>query len=250
MSRLPTAARVAASLALVGGAAGSLQAAAQTTSTVYSPAISEGYRGIQLGLGATDAGDGREDRTGARFIYDHALDSRRMFRMQVVGNDRGKEGFEYAYIQPSFYQELTPDSAKVWKSTLRLDFRLTEGQAPEQTSAHLANQFDFGGGWRARAHFIGTAQFGDAAADGLFLATRSSLSKSLGEGAYLGVDMFNNFGSTSALGSFKDQVHQAGPLFTARFSEHLTWNAGVLFGLSERAPDADFRFWIVRTFGD
>lgn len=236
---------------LAGCLAGTvLPAAAQTTSTVYNPVIEKDYRAIQFGLAATHAGDGREDRTGGRFIFDNAIDSRRMVRLQVVGNDRGKEGFEFAYIQPSFYQELTPDDAKFWRSTLRFDLRLTEGQAPEQTSLHWANQWDFAGKWRARLHGIGTVQFGDNSADGAFLNTRASIVRKLGGNRYLGVDMFNNYGNTDALGSFKDQIHQAGPTFTAPFDKQLTWNVGVLFGLNDRSPDADVRFWIVRTFGD
>jgi hypothetical protein len=229
---------VAASLTWTGAAQ------AQTTSTVYGTSISEGARSFQVGGATTQAGDGREDRTGARFVYDHSLDSRRMVRFQVVANDRGKEGMEIAFIQPSFYQELTADDAKFWKSLLRLDLRLAEGQAPEQANLHWANQFDLSKEWRARAHLIGTGQFGDAAADGLFVSFRSNLSRSLGNGRYLAVDMFNNLGSTSAMGSFRTQIHQAGPTYTARLNDKLTWNVGVLFGLNDRSPDADLRFWL------
>ncbi|MBI1340281.1 hypothetical protein GC169_08755 [bacterium] len=222
-------------------------ASAQTLASAFSPIVTPGERTWQMRTAFTVAGDGREDRAAFRFNYDHALNTRRRLRGQVVATDRGPNGMEFSFFQAELLWEVTPETNRFWRSAVRFDARIADGPDPEQLGFNWTNQFNLGDGWRARASLLNSVQLGDQARDGVFLQTRASLVKQRADGWLYGVEAFNLYGSTSALAGFNDQTHQIGPVVGGRFNKQWSWYSGVLAGVSDRAPDADIRFWLTRS---
>lgn len=60
--------------------------------------------------------------------------------------------------------------------------------------------------------------------------------------------MFNSYGRTPSFGSFQQQKHQIGPAFIGRFTNGLSYNLGMLFGVSEAASDLDLRVFLSKSF--
>jgi hypothetical protein len=243
--------RIAGFAALLGASVAlcALPATAQNLSSVSNPRITEGYRAVQVRFAATHSEDDREDRSAIRMNYDHALDSRTQVRGQIIADDRGRDGMELTSFQVAIQRELTPDDAPKWSSAVRVDARLGMGGAPEQAAAAWQNEYRFAQGWRSRFVLQAAVQSGDQASDGVLLQTRWNIARTFKNGAYAGVDIFNTLGSTAALGSFETQSHAIGPTVGFRVNRRLLVNAGVLFGLTDPAADADFRLWFVQTLG-
>jgi hypothetical protein len=225
-------------------------ALAQTTSSVSSPLVTEGNRSLQLGLATGFAEDDAPTRNAARMLYDHALSGRTQLRAQASFDDRTSDGLAFSFLQLAWTQEITPEANRFWNSAIRTEVRFAEGSRPEQLAVNWFNQFNLGDGWRIRANGQVMGQSGDRARDGAFLQTRFQIGRQAPNGFYAGVDMFNTYGSITALGQFDEQVHSAGPMVGMRLSPHFRVNAGALAGLSDAAPDAEFRVWGTWTIGD
>jgi high-affinity iron transporter len=59
-----------------------------------------------------------------------------------------------------------------------------------------------------------------------------------------GVEYHADFGEFQADNSFDQQKHQLGPVFTGRIGDHVKYDVGYLFGLSDAAPDGRLK-WII-----
>ena len=63
----------------------------------------------------------------------------------------------------------------------------------------------------------------------------------------LGVELYNNFGNTGNIGGFDDQSHTIGPIISLPIAKDLSIFAGTLHGISDAAPDTEFRLWLTKT---
>ena len=79
------------------------------------------------------------------------------------------------------------------------------------------------------------------------MSTRSSLSYKLDNGQSLGLEMFNNYGKASDMGSFNQQNHSIGPMLGGKLGG-FGYNIGYHAGISNGAPDHAFRFWLSKSF--
>ncbi len=224
-----------------------IPASAQTTGGVFGPDVKAGASGFQYRF-AWAAGDGSApDRYAHRLHWDQSLDGRRSLRL--IASATGPSGdLEFATTEAQLLLELTPDTAHDWTSALRFD--LSAGFNGRANSAGIGwtNEFDLGGGWTTRAIAMTAVEFGDHARDGLFLQSRFRINKRLEGGQGIGVELFDSYSSTDALGRFDDQNHRAGPYLTLPLHDGWSLFAGTLFGLSDRAADEEIRFWAGRSF--
>lgn len=224
----------------------SIAALAQNTGGVFPPMVNEGHRSLQYRVAANP--DNAQDEFGfaQRIHYQQAINGDFMWR--VVGQTRKttNSDLDLDYLQTELFWELSDDD-DTHKTGFRFDARVRNDNRSEQFGLNWMNQFNLEDGWRARAVFMSAVQTGDNSADGVNLQTRGQLAKSF-DGYTLGFDMFNNYGNTGRIGSFKTQTHTIGPFIAAPVSDKFSIYAGPLFGISKAAPDLEARLWFTRGF--
>lgn len=236
---------VATGLAVSGLA---FSAAAQNTGGVFGPVVNPDFAEIQYRLAYVPEDDGLDHRYAQRLHGAYSLDSRRMARLIVQGRDRGgPDGFDFDFVQAELFWELSDEQATAWNSGVRFDARLSGDDRPDQLGANWTNQFRLSDRLRARAVALSAVQLGDNAADGVLLSARGSLIYDLEDGYSLALESYNSLGSTEDFG-VEDRSQQLGPVLSGTLEGGWTWSGGVLAGLSDPAPDTDFRVWLGRRF--
>lgn len=228
-------------------AALSLTAGAQTLGGVFGPAVKADTEDVQYRLSWIPEENGRPDRYGHRLHWERALDSRRMIRFLAAASGPAGDT-EATNLDVQLFQELTPEGPRTWRSGFRFDLSAGLNGRASAAGLHWMNEFDIGSGWSARAVAMSTVQFGEAAQDGVFLQSRFRLNRSFSDGYGAGVEVFNTYGSTEALGRFDEQNHRAGPYITLPLADGWRVYAGALVGLSDRAADNEARLWLGRAF--
>lgn len=224
----------------------SFNAQAQNTGGVFPPMVNDGHRSVQYRI-AIDPDNAQDDLGFAqRLHYQQAINGDFMWR--VIGQTRktASSDFDLDYLQAELFWELSDDDDK-HKTGLRFDARVRDDNRAEQFGLNWMNHFNFEDGWSARALVLTSIQTGNNSADGVNLQTRGQIAKRL-NGYSLGIDMFNGYGNTGSLGSFKTQNHTIGPFISTPVSDNISIYAGPLFGISKAAPDLEARLWITRGF--
>lgn len=224
----------------------SLSAQAQNTGGVFPPSVNEGHKSAQWRIAVDPDGNNNDFRYATRLHYQQTINDDFMWRVIGQANNRGDSDIKLDFVQAELFWELSDKNDKN-KTGLRFDARYRDDNRPSQLGVNFMNQFDLGEGWRARAVGLTHYQFGDNARDGINLQTRWQLAKQVEKGAFIGVEMYNNYGYTDDIRGFDQQNHTVGP-FVALPLDGISVFAGPLIGISEAAPDLEARLWVTRAF--
>lgn len=222
-------------------------AMAQNTGGVFPPMVNEGHKSLQYRIAINPDNAAGETGFAQRLHYQQSLNGDMMWR--VVGQARKTDDsdFDFDFLQAELFWELSDDEDQ-HKTGLRFDVRLRDEDRAEQLGLNWTNQFNFDNGWSARAVALTAVQIGENAADGVNLQTRGQIARKLESGHSIGIDMFNNYGRTGNIGSFKTQGHTIGPFIAAPLGDGVSLYGGPLFGLSKAAPDLEARLWVTKGF--
>ena len=219
---------------------------AQNTGGIFGPVVNEGHKSWQY-LATIDPDNAAGNLGFAqRLHYQQAINGELMWRVVGQTKKTAASDLDFDFLQAELFWQITPDKQD-YQTGLRFDATLRNDNRPEQLGLHWTNQWRFAEGWQARAIAMSGVQLGDNSTDGVFLQGRSHIQKSIDGGKAIGIEMFNNFGSTENLGSFKDQNHTLGPYITVPIGNNFSIFAGSLFGLSKATADNEFRLWLTKT---
>lgn len=232
--------------AIASALVGNGPAAAQNTSNVSGSDVKAGARTLEYRAAFAPEHDGEPSAFQHRLHYRRAFGERWGAKIAAVQNERGGGDLEFRSILVEVQRQiLESEDTGGWDSAFRFDGRIpTEDNRPGRARADWLNSIDFGEGWRLRANVYLGHEIGDLARDGFTLETREEVTRKFDGGMRIGAQMFNNYNTTAHLGSFDEQRHQLGPVVKGEIGEHLGFTASVLFGLSEEAPDTDFRLFL------
>lgn len=235
-------------IALLMSLTASAQALAQNTGGVFGPIVNEDHKAIQYRITVDPEDAAGELGFAQRLHYEQSINDAFMWR--IVGQTRKTvdSDFDFDYLQGELFWQLTHDTARN-QMGFRLDGRVRSDNRPNQVGLNWMTQFDLGDDWHARALALSTAQFGDNAADGVFLESRFNIYKRFDTGFTAGLEMFNKLGNTDdEVGIFKTEGHSIGPFVSAPLTRDVSIFAGALFGISDVAADEELRLWITKTF--
>jgi len=235
------------SLALLAALMTPQIAAAQNTGGVFPPMVKDGHKSAQYRIAINPDNANGETGIAHRLHYQQSLNGDMMWRIIGQTKKTADSDFDLDFIQAELFWELSDDEDQ-HKTGLRLDARLRDEGRAEQLGLNWMNQFNFENGWSARALILTSVQIGDTGADGVNLQTRGQIARKMESGHTFGIDMFNNYGRTGNIGSFKTQGHTIGPFVAAPFGDGLSLYAGPLFGLSKAAADVEARLWLTKGF--
>lgn len=223
-------------------------AQAQNTGGVFGPDVAPGSQALEWRTTVAPGSDGRSDRVASRLHYQRSATDDLRLRAVLQGADEpaADSDFDFDFLQLEAQWQFREDEESGWDSALRLDLQIAEGRA-NLLGLNWTSDIPLGGVWRARGILMTAVQLGPQRGDGLFLQTRASISYGLGNGTRLEVQSFNIYGSTKGFGDFNDQNHAVGPAVAGKFGRRWSYEASVLFGVTDATADADFRFFISRS---
>lgn len=233
-------------LAFFGSFIVSETAFAQNTGGVFGPVVKEGHRSFQYRAAVNP--DNALGQTGfaQRLHYQQAIDTNFMWR--ILGQTRKTDAsdIDFDFLQAELFWQLTDDKED-YQTGLRFDARLRDEGRAEQLGLNWMNQWKLSDAWSARFLTLTALQLGNNAADGLNIQTRGRVTYKTESKVTLGVELYNNFGNTGNIGGFDDQSHTIGPIVSLPIAKDLSIFAGTLHGISDAAPDTEFRLWLTKT---
>lgn len=223
-------------------------AAAQTTGTVFGPEVDPEGREFEYRIAAEFEQSGDDASLSHRLHYQQALTDTLRWRALISYDDPIGGDIELDHIQGELLWQIIDRTPSGYSSGLRFDARISEGDdVPHEIGVNWTNQWVLNDQWRVRALLLLDRDVGLQSNDDWIVETRASVRRSLDNGLTVSVESFNEFGGVDAgFGSFDDQSHQLGPVLGGDLGANLEWSAGVLFGVSDSAPDQDFMLRLTR----
>ena len=216
-----------------------------TTATVFNPDVNEGDRSLEYRMSYVP-----ED-TPAPYVFSHRLHFQYAFddrlRARLVASQRSIDGrsLDYRFTRLEMQWQYRESETHEWDAALRFTV-LFGDESPDAIGVLWSAQRSFGAGWQIRGNAAIGREFGSTGAGGIRLLASAQLTKSIGTGRRLGLEMFSDMNSTAGIGRYSDQQHMLGPIFKASFNSKWTLNAGYLFGISEAADTGAWRLMIVQ----
>jgi hypothetical protein len=221
----------------------SFPAFAQFTGGVSGPDITEGGRSIGYRAALDPDSNGLAQRVHVQSSLNGDLAVRGV--VQFHKTDGSSTSFDF--FQGEVRWQITSDAAR-WKSGLRADVRLRDGNQAGQASLHWLNQTQVSEALRARLAVIATIQAGPNRQKGLLLQTRGDLSGRLTDNIDAGVEIYNSYGPADSILPVAAQSHLVGPFVSLPLTASLNLRTSALIGLTERSPDATFRVFLDQNF--
>jgi hypothetical protein len=221
---------------------------ASNTSGVHGPGVKGGDKSMQLRLALSPGDeDGQDDYWGYRLHYQQAFNDK--VRGRIILQYRDRNEFLYEYIRAELlYNFKKKQQNGMWASGVRFEIRQRRSDNPEQFAVSWTNQWDLTNGIRVRGIISSSWQFGsDKASSNTEIETRASVSKKLDNGLRVGVEMFNDLGRLSDVGSFNDQGHQIGPMIGGTIGD-IKYEFRYLAGVSDGARDHNFGLRFNKSF--
>lgn len=229
-------------LALLVWAGLSLSAAAQNTSGVLGPDVKEDSRSIGYRI-AFDLDTGE---FAQRLHYQQAINRDLRWRAVIRTRETDSNDFDFDYVQAELLWQISPDGNR-YRTGLRFDARLRDNDRPGQLGLNWANQWKFGDGWTTRLVGVSALQIGENRRTGISFGPRAQVSKKLDGGTKIGVDYFGSFGDSDKF-AFKKTRQGMGPYVSTKLVGKTDITVGLLFGLTEAAPDTDLRLFLTQGF--
>jgi hypothetical protein len=237
-------------VALGLGLAAAPQTQAQTTGSVFGPGVSQGEREAEYRLGVEWEEAGDTPSLAHRFHIQTSMTDALRWRLIAAWEDPAHGDLELDYVQGELLWQILETTPSGYASAVRFDARISEGDnTPHEIGLNWTNQWTLNDQWRLRALVLFDRDVGPNAKDDWILETRASLSRRFENGYRITLESFNEFGGLDAgFGGFDDQNHQLGPVLSGPLAYDVDWSAGLLFGLSDSAPEQDLVLRLSRPF--
>ncbi|MEM8988030.1 MAG: hypothetical protein AAGC95_15040 [Pseudomonadota bacterium] len=214
---------------------------AQNTSGVFSPTVDDGESSLQYRGGY----DPDTDAHAHRLHYQRAISDDLRWRILAQGRKRNDQDFDFDYARAELMWQLNEDGA-AWRHALRFELRVRDEDRPGDVTVHWTNHVKVTDHFSYRIIGGVSAEFGANTDDGLLLQTRARANWKTDAGPSVGVEMFNQYGSTADFADFEDQRHQIGPYTSFDIADNWSVFTGALFGVTDVASDTELRFWLER----
>lgn len=219
-------------------------AAAQNLAGVPNPDIRAGEKSLEYRAAFAPESDSGPERFGHRLHYQRALGDDWRVRAFVVQTKTGDESFRLRSAGAEAHWQIFERDKAGFDGALILQgvAPIADGEAGRARLSFAAKRD--AGPFDLRLGVFAAREIGANARAGVLLESRAQALLDLGDGSALGAQLFNAYNSTAHFGPFDEQRHQAGPVFTGKISNHVGFSAGVLLGLSARAPDEELRLFL------
>ena len=217
-----------------------------TTSGVPGPSIKEGDRTWEYRSNFQDVDDSRPDRFDHRLHYQHAHNANHRSRFILQQSQREGDGIELVWGRFEHQWQYQKANEKGTTGAFRFDLQYAEGDNTQRHFARVGWLTDYKlGSYSARLNLFVGRDFGDARRSGISLASRAQFTRKI-SGYTLGLQMFNNYNTTSDMGRFNRQRHQVGPMVSKKVGNWTVFGS-YLAGVTSRGPEDAFRLFLKRS---
>ena len=216
-----------------------------TTSGVPSPSIKEGDQSWEYRSNFQDIDDDRPDRFDHRIHYQHAHNANHRSRLILQQSQREGDGIELVWVRFEHQWQYQKPNENGVTGAFRFDFQFAEGDNTQRHFARIGWLTNYPmGKYNARLNIFVGKDFGDARRSGLSLASRGQFTRKVADYT-VGLQMFNSYNTTDAMGRFNNQRHQIGPMVSKKFGDWTVFGS-YLAGVTSRSPEDAFRLFIKR----
>ncbi len=217
----------------------------QNTSSVFSPDVDKGESELEYRA----AFDPEDDAFAHRLHYQYGFTDWLRMRAIVLQSGDNDRDLEYRYFRWETQFQFLEDQKHGWDSAVRFELQIADGDdPPSRVRLAWTGKVDVTDILQLRGNLLTGHEFGNESDDGFLLEARAQVSAKLTDKLRLAVDYYGDMNNTESIGGFDDQEHQLGPLLKFKTDFGLSGNAGVLFGLSEAAPDTELRVTLIYAF--
>lgn len=242
-------ASVRAGLILTAGAAGAAlflsSARAQDVNGLPNADVRPGYSSLGARFVYDPPQDGEDEVFASQFGYQRNFGDKWSLSGAGFFSNRGPGGYQFRALQPGVQFQFAESEQWGGDGSILLFARIPDkGDGPGRVALLLAGKWILHEDWEIRALAAASRDWGENARDGVGLSGRAEVTRRVGVIGRLGAQFGDNFNTTSHFGAFKDQSHQAGPVFKTVVGENLNVSAVVLFGVSAAAPDTEFKLFL------
>lgn len=231
---------------LAGGSA----ALASTTSSVGSPNVKKGEAEIAVRAGySIDKDNPREDerfRTRAHIKYGFTD----TYAVQIVVSQDKRQGDSYEHDGIKFENRfhLIKKADHGFDFGIRANYALKDGdKKPDSVELGFYGLVPLDA-YELRLNQIFSHEVGQEAVSGVGGETRFQVTRAIAENHRLGVEGFHDFGNFSESSEYAEQSHMIGPVVKGKFLDGYSYEAGYRAGISDAAPDHNFKVFLSKTF--
>ncbi|PKP82730.1 MAG: hypothetical protein CVT79_04640 [Alphaproteobacteria bacterium HGW-Alphaproteobacteria-18] len=220
------------------------------TGNVGSAGISPGDRSAEVRAGMDNEGN-----LASRIHYDQALTG--WYQVRAIAAferpDGGDTEFSGLTLENWFQWSEENKDGSGFNGGLRFAYTLSDEGEADEAAVRMTLTDKFAQGWEWRANLIFETETGGGREEGVGLETRLQLSRAV-DLTWLGTpdwrfggEMFSEYGITDNIRGFKDQAHQAGPVFKAEWGNGIYLQTALRAGLTDGADDWMAKIFIGRT---
>lgn len=235
---------------LVLGCIVTAPALASTTSSVGSPNVKKGETEIAVRSGySTSKETPSEDerfRTRAHIKYGFTD----VYAVQVVVSQDKRQGDSYEHDGIKFENRfhLIKKENHGFDFGIRANYSLKDGdKKPDSVELGLYGLVPINA-YELRLNQIMSHEIGPEGENGIGGETRFQVTRAVAENHRLGIEGFHDFGNFSDSSEFQEQSHTLGPVIKGKFLDGYSYEAGYRAGISDAAPDHNFKIFLAKTF--
>lgn len=217
----------------------------QNTSTVFSPNVTKDFSALEYRF----AFDPDNDAIAQRIHYQYGFTDQWRLRGIFQFNSDQNESVQFQYFRLEAQWQFLKAAEAGWDSALRFELQIPDrNDYPYRARIAWTGAVDLDQSWELRGNFLLGREFGPDRDSGLTIEGRAEASYSINKHLAVAADYFSDLNNTEQSGSFNQQEHQLGPLLKIKAGNGWKGYVGTLFGLSQSAPDVEYRFMVSYNF--
>ena len=225
-------------------------ASASTTGSVGSAAVNKGETKAEarFGFSEADENSSQDERFRSRFQIDHGFTDWYAARIVVQQDDRKGDSYEHdGFTFTNRFQLLQEDAHGLDFGT-RLSYTLKDGdKKPDSIDVGFYEKFTVNQ-YEVRLNQLFAHDVGEDASDGVEAELRFQTTRKINDKHRLGLESYHDFGNLTELAGYSAQSHQIGPVLKGKFGEGFGYETGYRAGISEGAPDHNFKLFLSHSF--
>lgn len=220
-------------------------AAAQDVNGIPNGDVRPGYAALSARFVFAPEDDGADPVFASQFAYQRNFGEKWSLAGGGVFSSRGPGPYQFRAIQSGVQYQFAESEEWGGDGSILIVARIPDsGDGPGRVALLLAGKWIIAEDWEVRALAAASRDFGDRARAGVGLGARLEATRRVGTLGRFGAQIADGFNTTARIGNFDEQSHQAGPVFKTVIGRSLVVNAAALFGVSEAAPDEEFRLFL------
>lgn len=218
-----------------------------TNSNVSGPSVGAGVADIEF-RGGIEFDENNADHYRQRLHLDYGLND--TLALRIITRQEQREGghLEYRATDVEARMQLFEDEAWGFDGGFKVAYSKADGDdGPDELTLYWLYEIKrYGFSFRQNA-LVGT-QFGEEADQTPTAELRWQALANIWENHSLGLEMFNDFGPVNEWTGYNEQGHRIGPVLKGKLAQGVNYQTGMLFGISDDAPDIGIKFFIGTSF--